>query len=239
MQNNNELLSVPHIFKNAFQYWKKTLIYQIIYALIYGGIFLGFLYFFAMKFSILSDYLEILENTKGNITELEKEITTLSKTDNYQNLIMIMLGVSIFLSPLQIGFLKIYRKIDTQEPYTFADLFSGYSGINFFIYLSYFTFWNFSASLLSMIYLSPLWIIFTIFVVPVMFFTGQGSFSAMKFSFLAVRKNFWIILVTLIGSFIIKYSGLILFGIGFILTSSFPIAVLYTLYNKLFSEIKR
>jgi hypothetical protein len=66
-----------------------------------------------------------------------QEIAQLPQTRNF------MLAVFDFshLSTLNVGFYKIYRKLDLKEKPQMNDLFAGYLGFDFFKFFGFYLFW--------------------------------------------------------------------------------------------------
>jgi hypothetical protein len=80
-----------------------------------------------------------------------------------------------------------------------------------------------------------LWILITLFTAPLMFFENKTIFSTIKINFEVLKKNFLVVLVSVIAAIVIKYMGLLVFGIGILFTYPFFIVMLYSLYKSIFA----
>jgi hypothetical protein len=227
------------IFKEAFYYWKNTWNYQLLFSLLFFTILSTVAYFGALHFGIFDQYMSIFQKNKGNMIELQNQVKALTQTPGYNYFSWTILATMIFLFPLNIGFYKIYRKMDLKEAIVLQDFFSGYSGINFFIYISYYLFWSMIYNItMATVVFGVIWVFVTLFVVPLMFFENKTIFESIKLNFQALKKHFLIIFVCLFAAIFIKYIGIFVFGIGILFTYPFVNAMIYALYKSLFVEDK-
>jgi hypothetical protein len=228
--------SLDLIFKDAFGYWKQTLLYQLLFSLLFFSVLFSVVSYAAQEFGILEQYMTIFNKNKGNIAHLQTDMQELVQTPGYMNLSWVIMATTVFLFPLNIGFFKIFRKIDLKEKVTIPDLFSGYSGINFFIYLSFYLLWSIIYTYtMPTIVLGILWVLLTLFTVPQMFFENKRIFETIGVNFKVLKQHFLVIFVSVIAAVFIKYSGALLFGIGLLFTYPFFNAMIYSLYKHLFS----
>jgi hypothetical protein len=228
---------IDFILKQAFFYWNKTLVFQLIFSIVYFVVFFTAMFLFGSKYGIWEQSQEMGEALKlGTKAYLEKA-AEVSATENYQMFMIAIFGTTAFLYPLNIGFFQIFRKIDLNEKIELGDLFVGYNGLNFFKYLGYFIFWLMIYRLtVPTIFLAVLWVVVTLFVAPLMFFTDKRIFEAISLNFKAVKLYFVEILVCVIVAVIFKYIGFALFFIGGLFTFPFWNAMIYSLYKTIFSE---
>jgi len=237
MHSQTTKTGLDSIIKQAFFYWSKTLFYQFIVSLLYFSILFIVYYYFAAKFGILDMAFEGIEQSKGDFSLLQKSLVKIAEHPDYLTLSYILLGSKVFLYPLEIGLLKLYRKIDLQESYDISDLFSGYSGINFFIFTSYYLFWYFIFMYtVPTIILAIIWILTTYFVGPLMFFMNQRMFDAIRINFKALKSHFIPISVGFLVAFLFKYIGFLFFFVGALFTFPFATAMIYALYKNIFKE---
>lgn len=229
-------LSSEKIIREAFGYWKKTLLFQAMFSLLFFSILFMVSYYFSAKYGILDQYEAAAAKLKDGMPAYMKEVQRIAATPEYRNLSWATLLTLVFLYPLNIGFYKIYRKIDlNQKPLT-EDLFAGYVGVNFFIYTSYFLFWLMIFSYtLPTVFLAVAWVFATLFAAPLMFFMNKRIFEIFGLNWQALKKFPAVILACMLVAFFVKYAGLISI-IGAVFT--FPIwnAMLYALYRNIFSE---
>ncbi|MBS1548530.1 MAG: hypothetical protein JSS94_01510 [Bacteroidetes bacterium] len=229
--------SLEVIFNDAFSYWKKTLLFQMLFSLLFFSILFTVVFFAANQFGIFEQYMEIFKNNQGDMAGLQQEMKTLVQSPGYMNMAWTLIATMVFLFPLNMGFFKIFRKIDLQEKVELQDLFSGYSGINFLIYISYYLFWNIVYNYtIPTIILGILWVMVTLFVAPLMFFENKKIWESIRIGFTVLKKHFLVVLVGVLASVIIKYSGILIFGIGIFFTFPFFNAMIYSMYKNIFTE---
>ncbi|ASK31112.1 hypothetical protein CEY12_13790 [Chryseobacterium sp. T16E-39] len=228
---------IDFILKQAFFYWNKTLIFQLMFSIIYFAIFFTGMFFFASRFGIWEQNQELAEAFKLGTKAYMEKVAAISATKEYQNFSYAILGTIVFLYPLNLGLFQIFRKMDLNEKIEIGDLFVGYNGINFFKYVSYFLFWFFVYLLTAQtIILGIVWVLVTVFVAPLMFFTDKRIFEAITLNFKALKMYFVEIMVCVIVAFIFRYVGFALFLVGGLFTFPFWNAIIYSLYKTVFSE---
>ncbi|MBV8326013.1 hypothetical protein [Chryseobacterium sp.] len=228
---------IDFILKQAFFYWNKTLVYQLMFSIFYFGIFLTVLFFFDARYNILNQYAEAAQYAKDGMEVYSAQLMKMMSNDGFRKFSWALIGTTIFLYPLNLGFYQIYRKIDLKEKPELGDLLVGYNGINFFKYIGYYIFWFFVFSYtFQTIILAVIWVLITLFVAPLMFFTDKRIFEAISLNFKALKMYFLEILVCTIVAVFFKYVGFTLFFIGGLFTFPFWNAMIYSLYRTVFSE---
>ncbi len=225
------------ILKQAFFYWNKTLVYQLMFSMIFFGIFLTSLFFFGERYGILEQNQMLAEAFKQGTKVYMEKIAELSATENYQMFTLAIWATMAFLYPLNLGMFQIFRKLDLKEKIELGDLFVGYNGLNFFKYLGYYIFWFLIYRFtIPTIFLAVIWVAMTIFVAPLMFFTNKRIFEAISLNLKALRMFFVEIIVCVIVAVLFKYLGFTLFLVGGLFTFPFWNAMIYSLYKTVFSE---
>lgn len=228
---------IDFILKQAFFYWNKTLVFQLMFSILYFGIFLTVFFFFDSKYAIMEQYIETAKYAKDGVQVYSEHLTKMLAQPEFQRFSWGMIGATIFLYPLNLGFYQIYRKLDLKEKLEIGDLLAGYNGFNFLKYVAYYIFWFFIFSYaFQTIILGIVWVFITIFVAPLMFFTDKRIFEAISLNFKALKMYFIEILVCAIVAFIFKYIGFMLFFVGGLFTFPFWNAMIYSLYKTVFSE---
>jgi len=228
---------IDFILKQAFFYWNKTLIFQLMFSIIYFAVFFTSIFFFASKYGIWEQNQALMEAFQESTQAYLQKAAELGATENSRYFSYAFLGTIVFLYPLNLGFFKIFRKVDLNEKIELGDLFAGYSGINFFKYIGYFLFWVLIYLMIAQTIILPfLWVMTTIFVAPLMFFTDKRIFEAMSLNFKALRVFFLEIFVCVIVALLFKYLGFTLFLVGGLLTFPFWNAMIYSLYKTIFAE---
>lgn len=228
---------IDFILKQAFFYWNKTLVFQLMFSIFYFGIFLTVFFAADLKYNIFSQYMETSKYLKDGMQAYATQYTKMVSTPEFQNFSLMIVGTMIFLYPLNIGFYQIYRKIDLKEKLELGDLLVGYNGLNFFKYIGYYIFWFFIyVNAAQTIILGIVWVIITVFVAPLMFFTNKRIFESISLNFKALKMYFVEIMVCVIVAFLFKYLGFALFLVGGLFTFPFWNAMIYSLYKTVFSE---
>lgn len=233
-QQTPKQTGLDNVLKQAFFYWKSTLSFQLLFSLITFSILIGVGLYFSARIGLLDAYAKILNNPSGNI---EKDLEAIMLSPDYQNFSLIILGVKAFLYPLEMGLFQMYRKIDMKQSPELSDMLVGYRGTNFFIFMGYYCFWYLVLSYsIFTIVLPVLWVLCTLFVAPMMFFTNQPMFRAIGINLKVLRTFIFPMLVCSLVAFVFRYSGFLLFGFGVLLTYPFSTAMIYALYQTIFRE---
>ncbi|CEJ67744.1 hypothetical protein BN1195_00020 [Chryseobacterium oranimense G311] len=184
-----------------------------------------------------SQYAEAAKYAKDGLEAYSAQILKIQANPGFQYFSWAIIGTSVFLYPLNLGFYQIYRKIDLNEKLELGDLLAGYNGINFFKYIGYYIFWLFVyIYTFQTIILAVIWIFVTILVAPLMFFNNKRIFEAIPLNLQALRTYFLEIFVCVIVAVIFKYVGFALFFVGGLFTFPFWNAMIYSLYKTIFSE---
>ena len=231
-------MGVDEILKKAFRYWSKTLLYQLIFSMLYLSIFFFVLLHFATEYGLLDQYISAIDRSKEGMEVYQKEVMKIVQNPNYMTFYYIMLGTMVFLYPLNIGFFKIYRKMDLGEKPVLNDLFAGYLGSNFFKFASFYLFWLIIFSYTApTIILGSMWILITLFTTPLMFFMDKRIFETFSLNYVAFKRYTMIIFVGMLVAFVFKIVGMMtLILLPFVLP--FSNAMIYALYMKVFTENK-
>lgn len=225
------------ILKQAFFYWNKTLVYQLMFSMVFFGIFLTSLFFFGERFGILEQNQALADALKEGAKAYMEKVAELSATENYQMFTFAIWGTMAFLYPLNLGMFQIFRKLDLKEKIELGDLFVGYNGLNFFKYLGYYIFWFLIYRFtIPTLFLAIIWVSMTVFVAPLMFFTNKRIFEAISLNLKALRMYYVEIFVCVIVAVLFKYLGFTLFLVGGLFTFPFWNAMIYSLYKTVFSE---
>lgn len=238
IKDNTPRISVGNVCREAFEYWWKTILYQMLFGIIFFTIFIGTLYTAAVRLGLWEQYFSASEKILSNRAAYISEMTAIVKSEAYGTFYWILIGVMVFLYPLNLGFFKIYRKIDLKEAYNISDLFAGYQGTNFFIYTGFFLFWFSVYNMLFPTLIVPIvWVLITLFSAPLSFFMNKSIFQGIRISAKALRLFFVEIFICSFVAFAFKYLGMMTF-FGAVFTFSFWNAMIYALYKNIFVEVK-
>jgi len=230
---------IGKILTEAYQYWMRTLPFQMLFSLIYFSVIMfagAYAFRYYGLFEEVNRFSQLMYSDFPAFTEKYEE---LMKTENAMYFTMVILVIKSVIFPLNIGFLKIYRKLDIGEPVSTSDLFAGFQGHYFFLFLIYSLFWNILNSyILIFPPLSVFWMGMMMFVPALVFYKNYNFFQAFKTSVQVFQKNIILILVTCLASILISYCGIIAFFFGIFLTFPFWNAVIYVLYKNLIADFE-
>lgn len=84
------------ILKQAFFYWNKTLVFQLMFSIMYFGIFLTVLFMCDMKYGIMGEFSEVGKYMQDGVKVYAEQLNKLVATDNYQNFSLWIMGTTIF-----------------------------------------------------------------------------------------------------------------------------------------------
>ncbi len=238
MQNNHpQKTGIAEILKTAFSYWSKTIFYQLVFSLLYFSLFfLGYFYLFHY-FGFWEQISQYGDLARTDFPAFNKKMEEISKQPQFPYLILGVFILSALLNPLNVGFYKMYRKIDLKEKVEINDLFAGYRGFDFFKFFGFYLFWMVVFSYANVIFiLGIVWIFVTLFSVPLLFFKNVKTFEGIALSVKNIRKDFLTVFVCILFAVVFSFSGILLFGFGFLFTFPFWNAVIYSLYKRFYSD---
>ena len=238
-KNYPKKVGIEQILKTAFSYWNRTLLYQLSFSLLYFSLFfLGYFYLFKY-FGLWDEMSQHSGLLKTDFAAFNKKMEEVAKLPQTQSFLLGIFFLFALLNPLNVGFYKIYRKIDLKEKITMNDLFAGYLGFDFFKFFGFYLFWMIVFSYAnSLLLLGIVWVILTLFSVPLMFFMNVTTIEGIKLTIKGLKLDFTTILLSVVVATLFSLSGLLLFGFGFLFTFPFWHAMIYTLYQHIFKEIE-
>lgn len=228
---------ISAVLSDAFSYWNRTLFYQILYSLLYLSLFyFGYSYLFRY-FGLWDEFAQYQDLVRTDLPAFNKKMSEIAKLPQARNFALAVFSLFALINPLNVGFYKIYRKLDLNEKPEFNDLFAGYLGFDFFKFFGFYLFWMIIFTYAnSLLMLSVAWFFITLFSIPLMFFMNVKTFEGISLTMKALRRDFVTILISIIVAAIFSVSGILLFGVGFLFTFPFWNAVIYTLYQRNFHE---
>lgn len=227
---------IGKILTEAYQYWIRTLPFQLLFTVLYFSIFM-FFSMYAFRYYGLFEKIQKFQNlfysdTKVFLNKYEE----LMQTENAQYFAMVVIVIKSVLFPLNIGFLKIYRKLDLGDLPQMSDLFAGFRGHYFFLFAIYALFWNIINNYL--LFFTILWIPMLLMIPSLVFFKNYNFFLSFRISVSVFRNNVLLLLLATLASIIISYSGLVMFFFGIFVTFPFWNAVIYVLYKHLVADFQ-
>lgn len=227
---------IGKILTEAYEYWMRTLPFQFLFCVIYFSVTM-FAGSFAFRYYGL---FEELQKFQGLIYTDYKafldKYTALIQTDNGVLFLQVMIILKAVIFPLNIGFLKVYRKLDLGEKPEMGDLFAGFQGHYFFLFVIYSLAWSMINTFLSVFTL--IWIPMMLFVPALMFFKGFNYFQSFQMSVRTFQQNFILIFSAMIVSILFSYCGFIMFFFGIFITFPFWNAMIYVLYKHLIADFE-
>ena len=217
----------------------RTLPFQMLFSLIYFSVIMfagAYAFRYYGLFEKVNQFSPLMYT---DFNAFLNKYEALIKTPNGILFSAVMVLLKCIMFPLNIGFLKIYRKLDIDEPVETSDLFAGFRGNYFFLFLIYSLLWEIiNRALLIFPPLSLLWIAMMLFVPGLLFFKKYNFLLAIKMSVQIFRKNPVLLLVVSLVSIVISYCGAIAFFFGIFLTFPFWNAVIYVLYKYLIADFE-
>lgn len=235
MNEASRKISLDYVLKEAFKYWSSTLFYQFVFTFIYFSTLLIMGKFLMNYYEITPKINSISPLMYSDPEAFTAQFQEILLSENFKYFSMMIIVATAIIYPLNIGFFKIYQKKDENKAVNINDLFAGFSGSNFFKFFGYYLLWGG-----IYFYLKPLvvpgflWIVFTIFVAPLLYFTPMTLVEALKISFKVVSGNIFIVSACSVLAILFSYSGLLIFFFGFLLTFPFWNAIIYTLFKSYF-----
>lgn len=226
------------ILKTAFAYWVKSLRFQLFYSLLYFALFfLGYIYLFKY-FGLWDEFSKYSDLVRTDIPAFNKKMEEIARMPQARNFGLAFFFLLALINPLNVGLYKIFRKIDLKEPVVMNDLFAGYLGFDFFKFFGFYLFWIIIFTYANALMLLGLvWVFVTLFSIPLMFFMQVNTFEGISLTVKGLKKNLGTVIICIAVAVLFSLSGLLLFGVGFLLTFPFWNAMIYTLYQHIYKEI--
>lgn len=239
-----EQTSINKIFNEAMGYWRAVMKYNVYFSLLYFSLFMIMIFGIINYLEVMPMFLEL-----GKITDVKiytDRLNAILKTEQMASFPMLVIICSGLIYPLHIGFFKIFKKIDNKEEIFLSDLFEGYQGSNFLKFTMYYIFWvmiyNYTKAITMAFFLLAIvplfWVSTTLFISPLMYFKKEPLGTALLWNFQVLRKNFRVLMLCVLATTIISYSGLLMMLVGYALTFPFWNAMIYTLYKYIFEQEK-
>ncbi len=139
--------------------------------------------------------------------------------------------LGILLAPLYVGLIYIVNKYNTKTPIGFSDLFIGYQQ-NFVNILIYSLLSGLITSVAAFFCVIPVFFVYPLLMLgyPVLLFENATAIDALGKTFNIAKENYGTFLGATVLGIIISFAGIILCGIGIIVTAPFIMVVMYSLY---------
>jgi len=139
--------------------------------------------------------------------------------------------LGILLAPLYVGLIYIVNKYNTKNQIDFADLFIGYKQ-NFVNILIYSILSGIISSVAMALCFFPFIFVYPFLLLgyPILLFENASATEALGKSFNIAKENYGTFLGTTVLGGLISIAGIVLCGIGIILTAPFMMIVMYSAY---------
>lgn len=237
MEMNTSKSQIGKIISEAYNYWMRTLPLQFLFGVIYFAVILFSAAYAFRYYGLFDEVNKFAPLMSTDFTAYLVKFGELMKTENAINFSMVIMIIKAVIFPLNIGFLKIYRKIDLGETPTMGDLFAGFQGFSFFVYALYFLAWT-SINNYFLIFppLSLLWIAITLFVPALIFFKNLNFVKAISIGFNIFKNNFVVITLACLVAILFSYAGILMFLLGIVITFPFWNAMIFVLYKHLIGD---
>lgn len=233
------------IISHAFENYKSVFVYGILYLVIV--FLLEFLLSLIFPGSSLGPdtIKEIIESSKSGDTDAIKDIILSNQDVGFaaQGLSMFASIISgALLYPLATGLVYITHKNNSKQQIEISDMFIGYkqNTVNLILYGLVISILAGIGTLLCII--PGIYIYIVGFVgLPIVFFGNKNLSEGLNLSFNTTNNNFGLVLGVAVLAFLISISGILLCGIGALVTLPFIYSASYSLYCALFGtpyEIK-
>lgn len=227
---------IGKILTEAYQYWMRTLPFQFLFSAIYFAIFIFASMYAFRYYGLFEKVNQFSQLMYSDFPAFTKKYEALMKTENALLFSVAVLVIKSIIYPLNIGFLKIYRKLDIGEQPEISDLFVGFRGHYFFIFVIFSLFWNFTNNYLFIF--SIIWMPMLLLVPSLMFFKNYNFIEAFRISLQTFGKNILLMIILVLVSLLISFSGFLAFGFGLFLTFPFWNAMIYVLYKHLIADFQ-
>ena len=227
---------IGNIISEAYQYWMRTLPFQLLFSVLYFTIFMFSSMYAFRYYGLFEEILKIQDLFYSDTKVFVEKYSEIMKTENAQYFAMVVMVIKSVIFPLNIGFLKIYRKLDLGEPPHISDLFAGFRGHYFFLFVIYALFWNIINNYLLILFF--IWIPMLLMTPSLVFFKNYNFFQAFRISVQVFRNNILLFIMATLASIIISYSGVLMFFFGIFVTFPFWNAVIYVLYKHFVADFQ-
>lgn len=137
----------------------------------------------------------------------------------------------VLLAPLYVGLIYIVNKFNTKSSIEFSDLFIGYRQ-NFVNILIYSLISGIISSIALFLCVIPFFLVYPLLLLgyPILLFENASATEALGKSFNIAKENYGIFLGTTLLGLLISIAGIVLCGIGVIVTAPFIMVVMYSAY---------
>lgn len=139
--------------------------------------------------------------------------------------------LGILIAPLYVGFIYIVNKYNLKEAISFSDLFIGYKQ-NFVNIIIYALISSIILAISMLLCVIPVFFVFPLLLLgyPILLFENASFSEALSKSFNIAKENYGTFLGAGLLGILISISGVLLCGIGILVTFPFYLIVMYSIY---------
>ncbi len=224
-------LDFSEVFNHSFNVYKKIALSAGVLILAMSAVFFFIAMFIVAFVAGVGSFTNLLT---GNILQVMSPLWRLAY----------VLGVAVLtglITPLYAGIINMAYDADRNKDFSISDGFSFYKSKYFGPLFLSAAIVSTATTILSQIgqvlgveFIAIIFVyiimIFTILTVPLIIFGNLPAVDSIKWSFIIISKNFWIILGLIIISFICAMLGFVALCIGIIFTMPFIFAMYYSIY---------
>ncbi|MDR2237462.1 MAG: beta-carotene 15,15'-monooxygenase [Chryseobacterium sp.] len=220
--------SVPNkdtgsIISHAFEMYKGVFLYGIVAMVIY--LIASFIIQSVSGFNSAS-MMEEMRNNGGDYSSF-----SYWDAPGFTTYLTLSSLLGLLLAPLYVGLIYIVNKYNTKNQIEFGDLFIGYRQ-NFVNILIYCFLSGIISSIAVALCVFPIFFVYPLLMLgyPILLFENASATEALGKSFNIAKENYGTFLGVTIVGILISVAGIILCGIGIILTAPFIMIVMYSAY---------
>ncbi|RMZ60687.1 beta-carotene 15,15'-monooxygenase [Chryseobacterium nematophagum] len=215
--------STGSIISHAFEMYKGVFLYAIVAMIVY--LIGGFIIQSVSGFNSTA-MVEEMRDSGGDYSSF-----SYWRAPGFSMYITLSSLLGVLLAPLYVGLIYMVNKYNTKNPIEFSDLFIGYRQ-NFVNILIYSIISGIISSISAFICVIPFFFVYPLFLLgyPILLFENASATEALGKSFNIAKENYWIFFGTTFLGLVISVAGIILCGIGVILTAPFIMVVMYSAY---------
>lgn len=240
----NQKVRVEQVIREAFSLWRASMMYNLMFSVFYFVLYFTFMFGLLTYTGVGHMLQETFPILLKNPDLYAKRVQAIVQTPEFVRFSIMNIICLGLIFPLQVGLLHLVHKVDNKKEVSVNDLFKGYSGFDFFKYSSFYILWmmisnSFAVLGILGVVIKIIWVMLTLFVVPLMFFKKEPMGTAFIWNFNVVKQNTLMVLLCVLLAGVFSALGFFVFLIGYALTFPFWISMIYTLYKYIFpNEIK-
>ena len=222
-QQKNPERSSGEIISHAFEMYKGIFLYALLAMVLY----------FVVSFIVQPisgfdsrEFSEVISSSDGDFSSVN--VWSVPGLKLYYGLSGLL---SLVLAPLYVGLIYMANKYNFNQPLQVSDLFIGYKQ-NFLNIVLYSLVSSVLMGIAFMMCVIPGFLVLPFFLLgyPILLFENASVGEALGKSFKIAKENYGVLLGASVLGLLISLAGVVLCGIGIIVTALFYFAVMYSAY---------